>query len=323
MDKVKATLNICGMTVEVEAGNNKELFRIRAELEEMFGENKCGRCGSERVRCKLRTIKGDDYYSMVCKDCGASLSFGQTKVGNKLFPIRKLMEDGRPSRLNGREDTEHGGWTLWRGKLSEEDHNGDDDGHDHEPSPATAITRTPPARPAPAAQQQSQRPAAKAPVKQEAQQTQQAAEPCRVRIERMEGKCVEEGLSEPGEYTKHVLDGMKKCGYSVDPDKWDGDKSAVEMAMTLTRGFRAQRQVGKQQPVKAPVNSVPQPQTDEDKALTPEQVGAIERAAGGDGKAIANVCRELGVRSLDSLPRYRFEEAKALAVARKPKKVGA
>jgi hypothetical protein len=54
------------------------------------------------------------------RDCGATLSFGQNKKGGKLFPIRKLTADGKPSRLEGTFDAKHRGWSKWRGNVDDD-----------------------------------------------------------------------------------------------------------------------------------------------------------------------------------------------------------
>ena len=73
-----------------------------------------GLCGKADIRFSVRTIQENDYYEMTCISCGGKLSFGQMKKGNKLFPIRKLDEDGKPDRENGKFG-KHRGWTKYRG----------------------------------------------------------------------------------------------------------------------------------------------------------------------------------------------------------------
>lgn len=75
--------------IEVEAETVKEAIRGLSEYAEVFGETKCGLCGGDRVLPTHRNAKGYDFYEIVCLSCGAKLSFGQTKEGERLFPKRR------------------------------------------------------------------------------------------------------------------------------------------------------------------------------------------------------------------------------------------
>ena len=71
--------------ITVECQSVKEGVRALSEYAEFFGENQCGLCQSEQVRPVHRVAKGYDFYEMECCACGAQLSFGQTKEGERLF----------------------------------------------------------------------------------------------------------------------------------------------------------------------------------------------------------------------------------------------
>jgi hypothetical protein len=73
-------------TFEVEAGSQKELFREIADLQEIFEFDACALCNSTRIVYRTRTVEGNDYYELVCLDCGGELPFGQHKAGGTLFP---------------------------------------------------------------------------------------------------------------------------------------------------------------------------------------------------------------------------------------------
>ena len=73
---------------ELEGSGQKEIFKELAVIQEIFGETKCGMCGSENIRFVVRNVDDNDYYELRC-DCGGILSFGQHKKGGTLFPKRK------------------------------------------------------------------------------------------------------------------------------------------------------------------------------------------------------------------------------------------
>jgi hypothetical protein len=99
------------LTVEVDADNQKELFKAMSAAQELVGEAKCGACGSENLRFVVRHVEGNDYYELRCADCGAVLQFGQHKAGGTLFPRRKDKEGNwLPNR----------GWTKYQPSKREE-----------------------------------------------------------------------------------------------------------------------------------------------------------------------------------------------------------
>ena len=93
------------ISFEIESEGQKELFKELATVQEIFGESKCGVCGSENIKFVVRTVEDNEYYELRCMDCGATLSFGQHKKGGTLFPKRK---DENGNWL------ENGGWHKWQ-----------------------------------------------------------------------------------------------------------------------------------------------------------------------------------------------------------------
>jgi hypothetical protein len=77
---------------ELDGAGQKELFKEIANIQEIFGEAKCGVCGSENIRFVVRVVDDNEYYELRCMDCGAVLGFGQHKKGGTLFPKRKDAE---------------------------------------------------------------------------------------------------------------------------------------------------------------------------------------------------------------------------------------
>ncbi len=81
-----------------------EIFKDLAAIQEIFGEEACGVCGSKNIKFIVRNIENNDYFELRCSDCGAILAFGQHKKGGTLFPKRK-DDDGHylPNK----------GWHKW------------------------------------------------------------------------------------------------------------------------------------------------------------------------------------------------------------------
>jgi hypothetical protein len=95
------------VTVEVDGGNVKEIVKNIAIIQEVFeSEAECGCCKSTRIRFQVREVDGNEYYELLCSDCGARFEFGQHKKTPTLFPKRKEGDKMLPNR----------GWAKWEGK---------------------------------------------------------------------------------------------------------------------------------------------------------------------------------------------------------------
>ena len=105
---MKISHNIGRTTVELESDTVKDAFAQLATFQEVFGEDKCGKCGSDNLRFVVRENDGNSYYEIRCQECGAKLSFGANKVGGGLFPRRK---DAEGDWLSDR------GWQKWNPKT--------------------------------------------------------------------------------------------------------------------------------------------------------------------------------------------------------------
>jgi hypothetical protein len=146
---MKAQVKVTPSTiVEVEGGKQKDLFKAIASAQEVFGEKKCGLCGSENIRTVWRTVttvKGKktetfEFPEYRCqgklddgKFCNGKLSLGTINDDTgTLYPQRRLLLDDRPWDM-GRTPTKaerdqgisgdygrHNGWTRYRGKPEEE-----------------------------------------------------------------------------------------------------------------------------------------------------------------------------------------------------------
>jgi uncharacterized paraquat-inducible protein A len=93
------------LTVELEAKDQRDLFEQLYSTQEVFGIDKCGKCGCTDIKYIVRTNKDEDkFYELRCPKCKAKLEFGCHKKGNSLFP-KKKSDDGKYLPNNG--------WTVY------------------------------------------------------------------------------------------------------------------------------------------------------------------------------------------------------------------
>lgn len=97
------------MTIEIEGQTQKGIFEELGTLQEVFGEDTCGKCKSQSVRFQVRVVNDNTFYELKCNDCGAALSYGCHKKGDTLFPKRK---DSEGNWLDNK------GWVKWQPKDS-------------------------------------------------------------------------------------------------------------------------------------------------------------------------------------------------------------
>ena len=88
---MKATLKVNpSLVVELEGGNQKELFEKIASTQEIFKARSCELCKSDNTTFNVRTATKDKktftYYELKCNHCGASFQFGVLQEGDRLFP---------------------------------------------------------------------------------------------------------------------------------------------------------------------------------------------------------------------------------------------
>src|SRR4051812_24682245 len=100
-------------------GDQKEIFEGIAQVQEVFEEEQCGRCGNKSLRFVVRTVDDKKYHEVHCTNsqCRAKLAFGQSQKGGTLFPKRKLKADGTPATPKDKEaryDHTHRGWHFYK-----------------------------------------------------------------------------------------------------------------------------------------------------------------------------------------------------------------
>lgn len=92
------------LTFEMEGSKQKDIFEELASVQEVFGEQCCGKCGDTNLRFQVREVDGNKFYELKCNKCASILAFGAHKKGDTLFPKRKDA-DGKP--------IDNKGWTKW------------------------------------------------------------------------------------------------------------------------------------------------------------------------------------------------------------------
>jgi len=97
------------ITAEFEADTQRELFAQISKFQEVFEEDKCGKCQGENLKFIVRTVDDNEYFELRCSDCGAKLAFGAMKKGGGLFPKRKDGENWLPDN----------GWQKWNSKTKQ------------------------------------------------------------------------------------------------------------------------------------------------------------------------------------------------------------
>lgn len=76
------------LLIRVEAGDQKTLFKRIAETEQVFdAASRCGQCSSVDLSFQVRTVRDNsEYFELLCRSCRATMTFGQHRVGNTLYP---------------------------------------------------------------------------------------------------------------------------------------------------------------------------------------------------------------------------------------------
>jgi hypothetical protein len=101
------------MTLTIEAKTLSGVMEQLSEAMEVFGENKCRKCGGADLRYIFRTDDDDNkYYEVQCTKCFAKLAFGQHRKTNTLFPKRMDNDEGKVTGTP-KGKLPDGGWLKW------------------------------------------------------------------------------------------------------------------------------------------------------------------------------------------------------------------
>lgn len=111
---MKVRYTVGRLSTEFE-GTQVDVFREIANFQEIFEENRCGKCGSEDIRYVVRTDDDDNkYHELHCRNpkCRAKLAFGQHKKTETLFPKRRAGANDQTGLTKG-EWLPDRGWLRW------------------------------------------------------------------------------------------------------------------------------------------------------------------------------------------------------------------
>lgn len=102
--------------VVADGDNHIEVFEQLSRLQEVFGHEKCSRCGCTDLRFVVRENDNEDkFYELRCTntECRAILGFGCNKKGKSLYPYRKENEKGTIMGLKPGTYLPHSGWLRY------------------------------------------------------------------------------------------------------------------------------------------------------------------------------------------------------------------
>jgi hypothetical protein len=106
---MKAQLRVrTDLVIELEAEQQQDLFRAIASAQEVFGEKKCGKCKAANLTFRVRTVKDNNFFEVVCNSCRATMSMGVHRTGGTLFPRRHIEAEG-----GAKEWLPDNGWLRW------------------------------------------------------------------------------------------------------------------------------------------------------------------------------------------------------------------
>lgn len=109
---MKATYTAFGgrLQCEVQGDSIKEIIKQIGPIAEILdSDTACGCCQSENIHPRCRKAGDYEYFELVCSDCGAQMSFGQSKDMKSLFPKRKDHPDTR-------------GWSVYQRDTQQQEH---------------------------------------------------------------------------------------------------------------------------------------------------------------------------------------------------------
>lgn len=79
-------------------GTQVEIFEQLSNIQDVFGNARCGKCQCEDLKYVVREVDENKYYEIRCTNCFAKLQVGQHKKGGTLFAKRQeVNEDGERS----------------------------------------------------------------------------------------------------------------------------------------------------------------------------------------------------------------------------------
>lgn len=116
------------VTIVADAEKHTELFSQLVALQEVFNDGGCGKCNKTNLQYRVRKATDEKgkkeylYYELVCSNCYAKLTFGQSDDG-VLFPIRYQREEGEYLKDANGKNLPKGvrGWVKYNKETGKEE----------------------------------------------------------------------------------------------------------------------------------------------------------------------------------------------------------
>jgi hypothetical protein len=102
--------------LEVEGATLQDILQGISQIEAAIGYEVCGKCKREFVFPRHRKAEDNDFYELVCGDCGAVLQLGTNKEAKTLYK-KKMATDSKGKALKDADGKgqylPNNGWMKW------------------------------------------------------------------------------------------------------------------------------------------------------------------------------------------------------------------
>jgi hypothetical protein len=97
------------LIIEVEEDKQVNLFKSLASIQEVFGENKCGKCGGTDIRFTVRQVDKSKFLELKCNLCYSKLAISpHDSDAGTLYPNRTKKDEA-----GERQYLPNNGWVKW------------------------------------------------------------------------------------------------------------------------------------------------------------------------------------------------------------------
>jgi DNA-directed RNA polymerase subunit RPC12/RpoP len=92
--------------LEFQANDVRDIHKFSS----LYGlmPNRCDNCNSENIYLSYKNPKGNDYYTIACRDCGAELSLHQKKEGGFYLVAGEKMAIYSPNQPQMNQQPNYG-----------------------------------------------------------------------------------------------------------------------------------------------------------------------------------------------------------------------
>ena len=92
---MKAQLKVrSDLIIEIEEDKQVNLFKALASIQEVFGQKRCGKCGSSDLQFTVRAVDKSKFLEIKCNKCFAKLAISpHDSDAGTLYPKRTGKDD--------------------------------------------------------------------------------------------------------------------------------------------------------------------------------------------------------------------------------------